>query len=147
MLAGKLGILPSGGDAVGLTGIKLIIAIIGNFVLGALMTLGIGLYAPCMALVYALGLSPLVAFPIMMGSCAYLMPVATAKFIRAGAYHRGAALWSTIFGSVGVVVAAYLVKSLPISILTWIVIGVVLYTSLNLLKDSFSSKNQESVSV
>lgn len=147
MLAGKFGILPSGGDAVGLTGIKLIIAIIGNFVLGALMTLGIGLYAPCMALVYALGLSPLVAFPIMMGSCAYLMPVATVKFIKAGAYHRGAALWGTIFGSIGVVVAAYLVKSLPISTLTWVVIGVVLYTSLNLLKDSFSSDKQETINV
>ncbi len=145
MLAGKLGVLPSGGDAVGLTGIKLIIAIVGNFILGALMTLGIGLYAPCMALVYALGLSPLVAFPIMMGSCAYLMPAATAKFIRAGAYHRGATLWGTIFGSIGVIVAAYLVKSLPISILTWIVIGVVLYTSLNLLKDSFSSNKQETI--
>jgi uncharacterized membrane protein YfcA len=147
MLAGKLGILPSGGDAVGLSGVKLVIAIIGNFVLGALMTLGIGLYAPCMALVYALGLSPLVAFPIMMGSCAYLMPAATVKFIREGAYHRGATLWSTIFGSIGVIVAAYLVKSLPISILTWIVIGVVLYTSLNLLKDSFSSGPSDAVNV
>lgn len=147
MLAGKLGILSSGGDAVGLSGIKLIIAIIGNFILGALMTLGIGLYAPCMALVYALGLSPLVAFPIMMGSCAYLMPAASAKFIREGAYHRSVTLWSTIFGSVGVVVAAYLVKSLPINILTWVVMGVILYTSVNLLKDSFSPENQEAVNV
>ncbi|MCS5421675.1 sulfite exporter TauE/SafE family protein [Psychrilyobacter sp. S5] len=147
MLAGKLGILPSGGDAVGLSGVKLVIAVIGNFVLGALMTLGIGLYAPCMALVYALGLSPLVAFPIMMGSCAYLMPAATAKFIREGAYHREATLWSTIFGSIGVVVAAYLVKSLPINILTWVVMGVVLYTSLNLLKDAFSSKSQDPLKV
>jgi len=143
MLAGKLGILSSGGSAVGLTGIKLVIAVIGNFILGALMTLGIGLYAPCMALVYALGLSPLVAFPIMMGSCAYLMPAASSKFIREGAYHREAALWSTIFGSIGVIVAAYLVKSLPINILTWVVMGVILYTSVNLLKDAFSPKFNE----
>lgn len=147
MLAGKLGILSSGGDAVGLSGIKLIIAIIGNFVLGALMTLGIGLYAPCMALVYSLGLSPLVAFPIMMGSCAYLMPAASAKFIREDAYHRVATLWSTIFGSIGVVIAAYVVRSLPINILTWVVMGVIFYTSMNLLKDSFSSKNQDSIKV
>lgn len=147
MFAGKLGILSSGGGAVGLTGIKLVIAVLGNFVLGALMTLGIGLYAPCMALVYALGLSPLVAFPIMMGSCAYLMPAASAKFIREGAYHRKVTLWGTIFGSIGVVVAAYLVKSLPINILTWVVMGVILYTSVNLLKDAFSPGKHETVNV
>src|ERR1700722_1567129 len=65
------------GDAgdVGVGGARLIIAIVGNFVLGALMTLGIGLFAPCMVLVAALGMSPAVAYPIMMGSCAFLMPV------------------------------------------------------------------------
>ena len=60
------------------------------FVLGVLMTAGIGLYAPCMALVYFLGMSPAVAFPIMMGSCAFLMPVASSKFILEGAYNRKA---------------------------------------------------------
>jgi len=143
MLAGKLGILSSGGDAVGLTGIKLVIAVVGNFILGALMTLGIGLYAPCMALVYALGLSPLVAFAIMMGSCAYLMPGASSKFIKEGAYHREATLWSTVFGSVGVIVAAYLVRSLPLDLLTWVVMGVILYTSANLLKDALASEGEK----
>ncbi|MBO0564727.1 permease, partial [Clostridium botulinum] len=88
MLAGQLKLMPAGGDAVGLQGVKLIVAIIGNFILGALMTLGIGLYAPCMALVYALGMSPKVAFPIMMGSCAFLMPAASLKFVKEGAYDR-----------------------------------------------------------
>ena len=45
---------------------------IGNFVLGALMTIGIGLYAPCMIMVSLLGMNPTAAFPIMMGSCAFL---------------------------------------------------------------------------
>lgn len=71
MLSGQLQWIQGGGEAIGLTGIKLIIAIVANFILGAFMTVGIGLYAPCMALVYALGMSPLVAFPIMMGSCAF----------------------------------------------------------------------------
>ena len=48
--------MPGGGDAVGLTGPRLAIGIAGNFVLGALMTLGIGLYAPCMILVAFLGM-------------------------------------------------------------------------------------------
>ena len=54
----------------------------GNFVLGALMTLGIGLYAPCMILVALLGMNDATAFPIMMGSCAFLMPAASVRFVR-----------------------------------------------------------------
>ena len=75
MVLGALNLIQGGGEAIGLTGGKLVLGIVGNFILGALMTAGIGLYAPCMALVYFLGLSPAVAFPIMMGSCATLMPV------------------------------------------------------------------------
>ncbi|MGL4989190.1 MAG: sulfite exporter TauE/SafE family protein [Cetobacterium sp.] len=136
MLAGKLNLISSGGVATGLTGVKLGIAIVGNFVLGALMTLGIGLYAPCMALVYALGLSPIVAFPIMMGSCAYLMPGACIRFIKEDAYNRKATMIITITGVVGVLIAAYLVKSLPLNILTWLVIFVIGYTAFNLYRDS-----------
>ena len=136
MVAQQLGLIKGGGDAVGLSGIKLIIAILGNFILGAFMTLGIGLYAPCMALVYALGLSPLVAFPVMMGSCAYLMPAASVKFIKAGAYNRKATLMNIIFGVIGVVIAAYLVTGLSIAMLTKVVIAVVLYTAIKLLRDS-----------
>lgn len=124
------------GEAIGLSGIKLIIAIVGNFILGALMTAGIGLYAPCMAFVYLLGMSPRVAFPIMMGSCAFLMPAASIKFVKEGAYNRKASLAITIGGVIGVIIAAYLVKSLPLEILTWLVIAVVTYTALTLLRDS-----------
>ncbi len=143
MVSGKLGLMPVGGEAVGLTGAKLVIAVVANFILGALMTLGIGLYAPCMALVYALGMSPLVAFPIMMGSCAYLMPAASVKFIKEGAYNRKATLLNIIFGSVGVFVAAYLVKSLPLDILTWLVICVITYTAYTLIRDSRKGAEKE----
>lgn len=124
------------GEAIGLSGTKLIIAIVGNFILGTLMTAGIGLYAPCMALVYMLGMSPRVAFPIMMGSCAFLMPAASIKFVKEGAYNRKAPLAITIGGVIGVFIAAYLVKSLPLNILTWLVIVVVTYTGITLLRDS-----------
>jgi len=124
------------GEAIGLSGSKLIIGIIGNFILGALMTAGIGLYAPCMALVYMLGMSPRVAFPIMMGSCAFLMPAASIKFVKEEAYNRKASLAITCGGVIGVLIAAYLVKSLPLSVLTWLVIAVIIYTSITLLRDS-----------
>ncbi|WP_418964724.1 hypothetical protein [Cetobacterium sp.] len=136
MIAGKLGIMPTGGEATRLTGVKLLIAIVGNFILGALMTLGIGLYAPCMALVYSLGLSPIVAFPIMMGSCAFLMPAASIRFIKEDSYNRRATLIITLTGIVGVIIAAYIVKTLPLNVLGWLVIVVVSYTATKLMLDS-----------
>ncbi len=133
MVLGALNLIQGGGEAIGLTGGKLVLGIVGNFILGALMTAGIGLYAPCMALVYFLGLSPAVAFPIMMGSCATLMPVCSVKFIKEGAYPRKAALLLGLFGAIGVFFAAYIVKSLPLDILRWLVIAVIFYTSISML--------------
>lgn len=129
MLAGQMEWIQGGGEAIGLRGWKLALAVGVNFILGAFMTVGIGLYAPCMALVYALGMSPLVAFPIMMGSCAFLMPPASAKFIKEGAYNRKAAVSMAIPGAIAVLIAALVVKSLPLVTLRWIVIVVIIYTS------------------
>ncbi len=134
MIATKLNWIEGGGDAIGLEGSKLIIAVAVNFILGALMTAGIGLYAPCMALVFALGMSPKVAFPIMMGSCAVLMPMASLRFIKEGAYNRRASLAIAITGVAGVLIAAFFVKSLPMDILRWVVIAVIIYTAVVMLR-------------
>ena len=136
MLSGQMEWIQGGGEAIGLTGWKLAVAIGANFVLGAFMTAGIGMYAPCMALIYGLGMSPLVAFPIMMGSCAFLMPPASVKFIKEGAYNRKASLAMIIPGIIAVLIAAFFVKSLPLNTLRWVVIGVVLYTSFIMLKSA-----------
>lgn len=112
------------GTATGLTGVKLAIGVIANFVLGALMIVGLGLYAPCMALVLLLGMSADVAFPIMMGSCAFLMPSAGIKFVKEGKYNRATSLVLTISGIIGVLVACFIITSLPLTALTWIVTAV-----------------------
>jgi uncharacterized membrane protein YfcA len=124
---------PGGGNAMGLTGAKLVAGILGNALLGALMTLGIGLYAPCMILIYMLGMNPLAAFPIMMGSCAFLMPVGSARFIRTGSYNLKSAIGLAIGGIPGVLIAAFIVKSLPLDAVKWLVTAVVLYTSAMML--------------
>jgi len=144
MLAGQMNWIQGGGEAIALTGWKLATAVSVNFLLGSLMTVGIGLYAPCMALVYALGMSPLVAFPIMMGSCAFLMPPASAKFIRAKAYNRKAAVAMAIPGAIAVLIAALVVKSLPLDALRWVVIAVIVYTAVVMFR---SARQAESVAV
>ena len=140
MLAGKMNWIQGGGTAIGLYDLKLVIAVSVNFILGALMTVGIGLYAPCMALVFALGLSPQVAFPIMMGSCAFLMPPASVKFIKEGAYNRKAAIAMAVPGIIAVLIAALIVKSLPLDTLRWVVMFVVVYTSGVMLSAAFARK-------
>jgi uncharacterized membrane protein YfcA len=141
MLASQLSFLPVGGEQLALTGAKLAIAIFGNFVLGALMTLGIGLYAPCMILVSLLGMNPRAAFPIMMGSCAFLMPVGSIPFIASRRYSLKAALALTCGGIPGVLIAAFLVKSLPLYVVRWLVICVVLYTAYMLIRSAVIEAN------
>ena len=137
MASGQLGwlkALGAGNEAVGLTGIKLVVGVAGNFILGALMMAGVGLYAPCMAMVYMLGLSPLVAFPIMMGSCAGLMAIGSPEFIKAGNYSRIGSVAITIGGVIGVTIAYTLVKSMPLAVLTWVIIGVVIVTGISMIR-------------
>jgi uncharacterized membrane protein YfcA len=133
MLMTALQLFPVGGDTQGLAGARLAIGLAGNFVLGALMMLGIGLYAPCMILVYLLGMTPAAAFPIMMGSCAFLMPISSVRFVRTRTYHAQAALGLAIGGLPAALIAALIVKSLPLDTVRWLVVAVVVYTSVNML--------------
>ena len=136
-------IIPTKGSAFGLHGIKLVIAVVVNFLLGAVMTAGVGLYAPCLALVCVLGMDPIVAFPIMMGSCAYLMPVASIRFIKEGSYNRKVCLWASISAVVGVIVATRVALGLPSHVLKIIVICVMFYTAASMFYSLYKEKKQK----
>ena len=136
MVMSALGLAVPSGTALGVTGTKLQLGIAVNFLLGALMTLGIGLYAPCLILISLLGMDPKAAFPIMMGSCAFLMPVCSVKFIRKEKYDLRAALGLAIGGVPAVLIAALIVKSLPIQYVRWLVVFVVVYTSATMLRSA-----------
>ena len=140
MLGTQLQLLPGGGTATALTGAPLVLGLAGNFALGALMSLGIGLYAPCMIMVSLLGMSPASAFPIMMGSCAFLMPVGSVKFIRERGYDLKAALGLALGGVPAVLIAAFIVKSLPLSAVRWLVVVVVLYTATLMLRSALKER-------
>ena len=133
MLLQQLSLFPGGGLALELAGMRLALGLAGNFVLGALMMLGIGLYAPCMILVSLLGMNPTAAFPIMMGSCAFLMPISSVQFVKSRTYHVQAALGLALGGVPGVLIAAGVFWSLSLVAVRWLVIVVVIYTSMNML--------------
>ena len=134
MVARATGLTPGGGRALGLSGARLGSGLAGNFVLGAFMTLGIGLFAPCMILVALLGMKETTAFPIMMGSCAFLMPAASVRFVRSGRYALPAALGLTMgvrprcSWRAGRIVSLGTVK--------WLVVAVVVYTAVAMLRSA-----------
>lgn len=136
----NLGLFPGGGNTLDLTGGRLWGGLIGNFALGALMTIGVGLYGPCMILVALLGMDPKAAFPIMMGACAFLMPGASIQFIRKGAFNHRQALGLALGGIPGVLLAAYVFTSLPVTYVRWLVAAVVLYTSAMMLRSAYVEK-------
>ncbi|MDA1261118.1 MAG: sulfite exporter TauE/SafE family protein, partial [Planctomycetota bacterium] len=87
---------------------------------------------PSMAVVSLLGMNPTAAFPIMMGSAALILPAAALRFVKTGRYDRRTALGLTLGGIPGVLIAAFLVKSLPLDAVRWIVVGVLVYTSMSM---------------
>ena len=139
----NLGALPGGGVAMGLTGWQFAVAVGVNFILGALMSAGIGMYAPCMITLALLGMHPLAAFPIMMGCCALLQPVASLRFFQTGAFSWQTSLGLALGGLPGVLIAAYIVKSLPLMALRWLIIVVIAYAAFAMLRSSLRNARTE----
>ena len=130
----------AGGMDMGLSGTLLALGFVGNFILGALMTLGVGLYAPCLIMISLLGMNPTAAFPIMMGSCAFLMPIASERFVKKKSYALRTSLAMTISGVPAVLIAAIIVKSMSLTTVRWLVVVVVLYTSISMLRSARASR-------
>lgn len=138
--ATNLHLLPGGGVAFTLTGWRFAVAVGVNFVLGALMSVGIGLYAPCMIVVTLLGLHPLASFPIMMGSCGLVQPAAGLQFFRSGRFGFGTSIALTLGSIPAVLLAAFVVKQLPLSALRWLVVVVVMYASWTMLRSFWARR-------
>lgn len=129
------------GDGLKLSGFRLVIAIIVQFILGVLMNIGVGLYAPCMALCCGLGLSVAATLPIVMGSSALLMAFGSGpQFIKAGKFDMAATISQMAGGAIGVLVAYFFVKSLDVKILTIIVAVIVLATAVMFFRDYNNGK-------
>ena len=135
-------IAPTGAGTYGLEGTRLVMGLVGNFILGALMSLGIGLYGPCLILVSLLGMVETTAFPIMMGSCAFLMPIGSAKFIRTGKFDLRATIGLALGGIPAVLIAAKIVKSLDLYYVRWLVLVVVVYTAITMLRSARVSRRR-----
>jgi uncharacterized membrane protein YfcA len=140
MTVSQLGRMPIGGTALTLGGTPLLIALAINFVLGALVMLGIGNYGPTFVLLSVLGMDPRAAFPIMMGSGAFAALMGCLEFLKRRNHVQRPALGLALGGVPGVLVAALLVKSLPLDILRWLVVLVVIYAGIVMLRAALTSR-------
>ena len=136
----NLDLMPEGGLATALASPEMFIAIAVHFLLGALMTFGIGLYAPSLILLSLLGLDPRLAFPIMSGACAFLMPTTGFTFIKTDRIDLKIILGITLGGIPAVLIAAFIVKEMPIVWLRWGVVVVVLYAAILLLRSAIKGQ-------
>lgn len=143
LFGSMIGILPSGGTATGVAGLKLVIINVVGFFLGMLLPLGVGHYAPMMVTIYLCGMSPISAFPIMMTMGGTVCFQTGLRFLKNGLFSREAALGQTIGGSIGVLIAVYLVKSLPLGVLRWLVLGVVIYSAVTMIYSGFRKEQDK----
>lgn len=140
MVLSQLGLMPGGGEGLGLTGPRLLLALAVNFVLGALIMVGIGNYGPTFVLLSMLGMDPRAAFPIMMGSGAFAALLGALRFLKAGSFSLRPAIGLTLGGVPAVLVAGLLVKSLPLDVLRWAVVVVVVYAAAVMLRSATFSR-------
>lgn len=132
----NLNLMPAGGEALTLPPLLFAVAVGAHFAMGVLMMFGIGLYAPSLVTLSLLGLNPAAAFPIMMGSCAFLMPISSLQFVRSERIDLRIVLGMALGGIPAVLLAAFVVKSLDLVTLRWLVVVVVLYAAALLLRSA-----------
>ena len=138
------GVLPPSGTAMGLSGWRFVIAVLANFAFGALMCIGIGNYAPSMVLLGLLGMHPIAAYPIMIGSDGVLIPVASLGFLRSGRFAHGVAVGLTLGGLAGTLLAFPLIKTIGehLAVMRWLVIVVILYAAVSMLRSAHEHQLQ-----
>lgn len=143
IVIGQLGFIPIGGTAICLEGGALLFAMVIIFFLGIAMNFSVGLFAPCMVLLYSLGMAPTAAFPIMYTACAFIQPVSSVPIIKTGSYNRLVALGIFIGGIPGVILGSKFVTTIPTYWLKWLIAGIVLYTAYNLFISYRRNKGKE----
>ena len=130
----NLGLMPVGGTAASLPLPLMIVAIGANFVFGVLLNFGVGNYAPTLALLSLMGMDPRLSFPIMAGGAALAGASASVRHIAIGKIDLRIALGLAVGGIPAVLVAAFVVKSMPVVYLRWLVIVVVVYAAIVILR-------------
>ena len=138
----NLDLMPLGGTASGLPPLLTVFAIAASFGVGILLNFGVGNYAPTLVVLSLMGMDPRLCFPIMAGGAALMGAGAGARHIQIGQIDLKVVLGLAIGGIPGVLVAAYLVVTMPIELLRWLVFVVVLYAAAVMFRSSWLGRRE-----
>jgi uncharacterized membrane protein YfcA len=135
--------MPGGGTASSLSLALTIVAIVANFGFGVLLNYGVGNYAPTLVVLSLMGMNPRLCFPIMAGAAALMGASAGIRHINTGNLDLRVVIGLTVAGIPAVFVAAYLVVSMPLEVLRWLVLVVVLYAAAIMFRAALQGRRQE----
>ena len=136
----NLELFPAGGTASSLPLGLTVLAIAASFIFGVLLNFGIGHYAPFLVMLSLMGLDPRLAFPIMATGGAVTIAGAGTRHVLIGHLDFKIALGIALGGIPAVLVAAFLVKEMPLEMLRWLVTFVVLYASAMMFHSALSGR-------
>lgn len=139
----NLHMMPGGGTASSLPLSLSIVAMVASFIIGVLLNFGIGNYAPTLVLLSLMGMDPRLCFPIMAASAGLTATATGFRYISIGEVNLKLAAGMAIGGIPAVLVAAFIVKSMPVETLRWGVIVVVLYAAAIMLRSAFVGRRDE----
>ena len=138
----NLHLFPGGGTATGLPPIQTLIAIGVSFGLGLLANFGVGNFAPTLVILSLMGMDPRLCFPIMATGGSLMGVGAGVRHIRIGQIDLRIVLGLALGGIPAVIVAALIVKSMPLELLRWMVLVVVLYAAVVLLRAALRGRRE-----
>jgi uncharacterized membrane protein YfcA len=133
----NLHLFPGGGTAAGLPLGLTILAIAANFGFGILLNFGVGNYAPTLVMLSLMGMDPRLIFPIMAAGAALMGAGACVRHIQMGRIDLRIVTGLAVGGVPAVLIAAFIVKTMPLELLRWLVIVVVLYAATLMLRASW----------
>ncbi len=139
----NLDLMPGGGSAASLPPLLTAIAVAASFLMGILLNFGVGNYAPCLIMLSLMGLDPRLAFPVMALGASLTVAGVSARHISGGSVDLRTAMSFAIGGIPAVLVAAFIVRSMPVEMLRWLVILVVVYAGLLMLRQAWKREEDE----
>jgi uncharacterized membrane protein YfcA len=140
--ATNLHLFPGGGTAAGLSPMLTVIAIVASFGFGILLNFGVGNYAPTLVMLSLMGMDPRLCFPIMAAGAALMGAGAGARHVQLGTIDLKVVLGLALGGIPAVFVAAFVVKTMPVETLRWLVIVVVLYAAAVMLRAAMLGRRE-----
>ncbi len=123
----QLGLMPEDGHLIALDSWKLVLGFFAMIVCGSLTSVGIGLFAMVQGVLFLMGVSPAVAFPIMTTAGAMQQPLTTLVFLKHGKIPLKKTLLLSACGCIGVLISLPIVSHLSINWLHSLLLLIMLY--------------------